>query len=209
MSKSEHHQRPKVGVGVFIRHPFDPSKILLGDRLGSLGAGTWGLPGGHLEFGETFEACAIRETAEETLMDLQNVRFLTATNGMMPENDAHYVTIFMVGEINLKDMSAEQLAKGYWKPFVAEPEKCAGWMWTEWDYMVSQAVEQGRYRRESKKSRKDTATDIASTIKYTALFSPLIDLIEQRPGISLNFAMWGNSPAGTTSIYGVPVPPIL
>ena len=82
---------------MFIRHPFDRSKVLLGHRLGSIGAGTWGLPGGHLEFGETFEHCAVRETFEETAVKILPPIFLTATNGIMPEDNAHYVTIFIVG----------------------------------------------------------------------------------------------------------------
>lgn len=59
--------------------------------------GTWSLPGGHLEFGETFEQCAIREIAEETGLEIEDVRFLTATESMMKWQDRewHYVTIFM------------------------------------------------------------------------------------------------------------------
>lgn len=59
--------------------------------------GTWALPGGHLEFGESFETCAVRETLEETGLNIKDVRFLTATNSVMTAEDKHYVTIFMGG----------------------------------------------------------------------------------------------------------------
>ncbi len=44
-----------IGVGVIIKND---GKILLGKRIGSHGAGTWGLPGGHLEPGEEVEVCS-------------------------------------------------------------------------------------------------------------------------------------------------------
>ena len=53
------------------------------------------MPGGHLEFGESFENCATREILEETGLTVQNVRFLTATNDVMEDEGKHYVTIFM------------------------------------------------------------------------------------------------------------------
>lgn len=59
--------------------------------------GTWGLPGGHLEFGESFETCATRETLEETGLKIQDVQFLNATNSIMKTENKHYITIFMGG----------------------------------------------------------------------------------------------------------------
>lgn len=47
---------PKVGVCVFI---IKDDKILLGKRKNSHGGLTWAPPGGHLEFGETPEECAM------------------------------------------------------------------------------------------------------------------------------------------------------
>lgn len=53
------------------------------------------LPGGHLEFGESWEECARREILEETGLAVRDVRFLTATNDVFAAEKKHYVTIFM------------------------------------------------------------------------------------------------------------------
>jgi ADP-ribose pyrophosphatase YjhB (NUDIX family) len=63
MTTKDRVLRPQVGVGVIVLRE---GKVLLGRRRGSHGAGTWALPGGHLEFGESVEDCALRETEEET-----------------------------------------------------------------------------------------------------------------------------------------------
>lgn len=60
-----------------------PDRLLIGRRKGSHGAGTIQLPGGHLEFKESFEKCAIREVYEETGLTLSTVEFATATNDVM------------------------------------------------------------------------------------------------------------------------------
>jgi 8-oxo-dGTP diphosphatase len=111
---------PRVGVGVIIvRNGF----VLLGERLGSHGAGTWALPGGHLEFGESVEDCARRETQEETGLLLQTVSPAPYTNDIMPAEGKHYVTVFVQATAN----SAE--------PKIMEPAKCRGWRWCRWSAM--------------------------------------------------------------------------
>ena len=50
---------PKTGVGVIF---IDNNKILLGRRVDD---NTWGLVGGKIEWMESFEDCAIRESKEE------------------------------------------------------------------------------------------------------------------------------------------------
>jgi len=117
----------RVGVGVFIlasrsEPPTNPS-FLIGKRINSHGSGTFALPGGHLEFGETPEECAAREVLEETGLAVSDLRFLTATNDYMPDEGKHYVTLFMV---------CVRRNKGD-EPQVLERDKCEGWEWACWE----------------------------------------------------------------------------
>jgi 8-oxo-dGTP diphosphatase len=61
---------------------------------------TWALPGGHLEFGESFETCSEREILEETGLQIRDIRFLTATNSVFEAEGKHYVTIFMTAVLS-------------------------------------------------------------------------------------------------------------
>jgi 8-oxo-dGTP diphosphatase len=85
---------PRVGVSIVITRG---EEVLLLRRANVHGAGTWSTPGGHLEFGETPEACAAREAFEETGVQVANVRFIGLTNDVFDEN-RHYITIWMRGE---------------------------------------------------------------------------------------------------------------
>ncbi len=53
------------------------------------------MPGGHLDFGESLEACAAREVLEETGLAIGGVRFLTVSNDVMEAEGKHYVTAYM------------------------------------------------------------------------------------------------------------------
>ena len=83
---------PRVGVGVFV---FKDGKFLMGQRRGAHGAGSWSVPGGHLEFGETPEQTAAREVAEETGLTITNVAFAAVTNDVFETEGKHYVTLWM------------------------------------------------------------------------------------------------------------------
>lgn len=61
--------------------------------------GKWAFPGGHLEYGENFAACAERETMEETGLKVKGVRLVNATNDVFADVGRHYITLFVVCEM--------------------------------------------------------------------------------------------------------------
>ena len=69
----------RVGVGCIVKSLKHPGCVLLGKRLGSHGAGTYALPGGHLEMNESWETCAVREVKEETNLDIVNLKYCFVT----------------------------------------------------------------------------------------------------------------------------------
>ena len=65
--------RPAVGVGAVARRDDD---LLLVRRGHGPGAGSWSIPGGHVEMGETLHEALVREVAEETGLEVVVDRFL-------------------------------------------------------------------------------------------------------------------------------------
>ncbi|KAH4985212.1 hypothetical protein HBI76_132360 [Parastagonospora nodorum] len=143
--------RPLVGVGVIIHD--HAGNIIMGERAGSHGAGTYQLPGGHLEHGESFATTAAREVLEETGLTIGNIKFLTATNDVFDEGK-HYVTVFVKGEI----LGEERVPKPM------EPHKCAKWEWVPWSQMWEWAGEQAEAKETGRK-----------------LFLPLVNLWKEYP----------------------------
>ncbi len=111
-------QSPKVGLGIFL---FKDGKVLMGKRLSKHGYGYFATPGGHLELGESFEECAKREALEETNLTITKAHFVDATNVIFTDNNAHYVTCYVIAkefEGQLKNL---------------EPDKCLSWDWYDLD----------------------------------------------------------------------------
>ncbi|MDD2907352.1 MAG: NUDIX domain-containing protein [Candidatus Gracilibacteria bacterium] len=108
----------RVGIGVFV---IKDDKILLGYRTNTHGGGNWGLTGGHLEFMESFEDCAIRETLEETNIKIKDVKVLGITNDFFTDKNKHYVSIFLKGNYESGDLK------------IMEPDKFEKWEWFSLD----------------------------------------------------------------------------
>lgn len=111
----------KACVGVMI---FKDGKILLGKRKGSHGAGEYAIPGGHLEFEESFEECIKREVKEETDLEIKNIKFLSLANIFRHENRQDMLASFRTDW-------ADEEAK------LMEPEKCEGWNWYDLNNLPS------------------------------------------------------------------------
>jgi 8-oxo-dGTP diphosphatase len=51
----------------------------------------WSFPGGHVEHGESFCDCAIREVKEETGLDVQNLKYCGVVHWINRNNDDRYL----------------------------------------------------------------------------------------------------------------------
>lgn len=108
----------RVGVGVFV---FKNGKFLLMQRRGSHGSDTWSLPGGHLEFGESFEQAAARELLEETGLIAENISFGAVLNNHFVQDDKQYVSIWLTSNWE----GGEE--------HITEPDKCQALGWFDFD----------------------------------------------------------------------------
>lgn len=121
----------KVGVGFGVMLLNNDGQILLGRRhidpekadSELSGEGTWTMPGGKLEFGESFEEGAKREMMEETGIFLEKVKVVCVSNDKI--NDIHFVTIGMFSKY----------FQG--QPKVMEPEEITEWYWFNLDNLPS------------------------------------------------------------------------
>lgn len=113
--KTSKQKRPNVAVNAIVLRD---GHILLGMRKGSSGEGTWGLPGGHLEYMESVEMALARELLEETGLVATTLRLHQIVNNVMPNTPyAHYIHLDFIVE----GMTGE--------PQLLEPDKCKEWKW--------------------------------------------------------------------------------
>jgi len=111
-------KRPKVGVGIII---LKDGKFLLGHRKKKDGGFHWSIPGGKIEYGESFRDTAIREVVEETGLEVEILdnKPLVVTNDIYSEG--HYVTLFL---------RARYISK---EPELKEPQTFKEWRWLSID----------------------------------------------------------------------------
>jgi 8-oxo-dGTP diphosphatase len=59
----------------------------------------WVLPGGRLEYGETFEECAVRELKEETGLDVAVKEIVFLSEAIAPDRSRHIVNVYMTADV--------------------------------------------------------------------------------------------------------------
>ena len=113
-------QVARAGAAVML---LKDGKVLLGKRhddpekAGSQlhGEGTWTLPGGKVDFGETIYDAAKRELKEETDLNAKKLELISVTDEIV--HDAHFVTMGFVcteWEGELKTMEPDEIIEWKW-----------------------------------------------------------------------------------------------
>ena len=125
--------RPGVGVGVFI---FKDKKFLMLKRQGAHGAGSWSVPGGWMEYGESFEETAKREVMEEVGLKIKNIRFGAVTTTVFPEEKIHSITIWIMSDYangQPKIKVPDKIGKLEWCDFGSLPQP----LFLPWNELLS------------------------------------------------------------------------
>ena len=98
VDKREYPARPIVGIGVVVLRR---GTVLLVRRGQPPNAGSWSLPGGAQELGETAEAAARRELAEETGLAVGTLRLAAHVDSIHADADGrvryHYTILDFAG----------------------------------------------------------------------------------------------------------------
>lgn len=86
--------------------------------------GTWEIPGGKVDFGETLAGAVCREMKEEYGVDIELIYQFPAQNHLLPDEDQHWVPTCFLARI-----------KNGITPVIKEPEKCEAVGWFSPDRM--------------------------------------------------------------------------
>jgi len=104
-----------VGVGAFILN--DKNELLLQKRAVPAEKDHWCVPGGRLEMFETLEQAVIRETKEETDLDIEVVKLMGMCDHIIEAENAHWVSAMHLCKIKSGT------------PKIMEPDKASDMKW--------------------------------------------------------------------------------
>jgi 8-oxo-dGTP diphosphatase len=93
--------QPRVGVGVLLID--ESGRLLLTLRRRPPEAGCWSIVGGKLDFLETLEQCAVRETFEEVGAAISIDSLLCVTDHLVPAEGQHWVSPAFLARVSSRD----------------------------------------------------------------------------------------------------------
>lgn len=108
-----------VGVGAFILN--DNNELLLQKRAVPVEKGYWSIPGGRLEMFETLNQAVVRETKEETDLDIEVVSLMGICDHIIKAENAHWVATNYLCKIKSGEAK------------IMEPDKASDMKWFSLD----------------------------------------------------------------------------
>ena len=110
---------------VMIQNPETDEVLIQNRKRKYLG---WSFPGGHVERGESFYDCAVREVKEETGLDVKNLKYCGVVHWVNRDNDERYLCFMyktdeFYGELIAETDEGEQFWLGVDELFAAPKEK--------------------------------------------------------------------------------------
>ena len=111
--------QPVVGIGAVI---IQNGKLALIKRGNEPSKGKWSIPGGHVELGENLKDAVIRETKEETCLDVENPQLIDVVENVDLDEAGkikyHYVIVdYLVHVKSGNIQAASDAAELRWVPF--------------------------------------------------------------------------------------------
>jgi 8-oxo-dGTP diphosphatase len=116
--KRVYPDQPVVGIGAVI---IKEGKIALIKRGNEPSKGKWSIPGGLVELGEKLEAAVIRETKEETCLEVENPRLIDVVENVDLDEHCkikyHYVIVDYLVQVKSGTIrAASDAAELRWVP---------------------------------------------------------------------------------------------
>jgi ADP-ribose pyrophosphatase YjhB (NUDIX family) len=118
MSDREYPSRPFVGIGIVV---IKGDHVLLCRRGKPPNIGSWTLPGGAQDLGETCEAAARRELFEETALSVGDLHFCAHVDTIRRDNDGrvrfHYTILdFAAVWVDGEPVAGSDVSEVQWAP---------------------------------------------------------------------------------------------
>jgi len=109
-----HYRNPAPGVVILI---VEDGRVLIGRRgRTSFAAGAWCLPGGFIEFGEDFLGAAVRETREETGLEVEISSIVSVVSNFLAAHLHTLVVVLMARVTGGRATPGDDLAELRWVP---------------------------------------------------------------------------------------------